>query len=316
MAEIFMRICAERNWRNMKKLFALLLTLALVLALAACGAGGGTDAPAPADGDAPVSDGADTAAPDTTDTAPLRVAMECGYAPYNWTQEDDSNGAVPIADSSDYAYGYDVMMAKLVAESMGRDLEIVKLDWDSLIPALQAGTVDAVIAGQSITSERLEVVDFSEPYYYASIVTLTLKDSEYADAQGLSDLAGATCTSQLGTIWYDNCIPQIENANVLAAQETAPAMLVALESGAVDLVVTDMPTAMAATSVYSDMVLLDFTGSDDNFVVSDEDINLGVSVQKGNTELLDAVNAVLSTLTVDDFEQMMQEAIAVQPLSE
>ena len=316
MAEIFMRICAERNWRNMKKLFALLLTLALVLALAACGAGGGTDAPAPADGDAPVSDGADTAAPDTTDTAPLRVAMECGYAPYNWTQEDDSNGAVPIADSSDYAYGYDVMMAKLVAESMGRDLEIVKLDWDSLIPALQAGTVDAVIAGQSITSDRLEVVDFSEPYYYASIVTLTLKDSEYADAQGLSDLAGATCTSQLGTIWYDNCIPQIEYANVLAALETAPAMLVALESGAVDLVVTDMPTAMAATSVYSDMVLLDFTGSDDNFVVSDEDINLGVSVQKGNTELLDAVNAVLSTLTVDDFEQMMQEAIAVQPLSE
>ncbi|MBR2666537.1 MAG: transporter substrate-binding domain-containing protein [Oscillospiraceae bacterium] len=299
----------------MKKLFALMLALVLVLALTACGAGGGTDAP-PADGDAPVSDGADTAAPDTTDTAPLRVAMECGYAPYNWTQEDDSNGAVPIADSSDYAYGYDVMMAKLVAESMGRDLEIVKLDWDSLIPALQAGTVDAVIAGQSITSDRLEVVDFSEPYYYASIVTLTLKDSEYASAQGLSDLAGATCTSQLGTIWYDNCIPQIENANVLAAQETAPAMLVALESGAVDLVVTDMPTAMAATSVYSDMVLLDFTGSDDNFVVSDEDINLGVSVQKGNTELLDAVNAVLSTMTVDDFEKMMQEAIAVQPLSE
>ena len=299
----------------LKKLFALMLALVLVLALTACGAGGGTDAP-PADGDAPVSDGADTAAPDTTDTAPLRVAMECGYAPYNWTQEDDSNGAVPIADSSDYAYGYDVMMAKLVAESMGRDLEIVKLDWDSLIPALQAGTVDAVIAGQSITSDRLEVVDFSEPYYYASIVTLTLKDSEYASAQGLSDLAGATCTSQLGTIWYDNCIPQIENANVLAAQETAPAMLVALESGAVDLVVTDMPTAMAATSVYSDMVLLDFTGSDDNFVVSDEDINLGVSVQKGNTELLDAVNAVLSTMTVDDFEKMMQEAIAVQPLSE
>ncbi len=303
----------------MKKLFALLLALVLVLALAACGAGGGTDTPAPADGDAAVSDGADTdaaPAPDTTEGAPLRVAMECGYAPYNWTQEDDSNGAVPIADSSDYAYGYDVMMAKLLADYMGRDLEIVKLDWDSLIPALQAGTVDAVIAGQSITSDRLEVVDFSEPYYYASIVTLTLADSEYANAQGLSDLAGATCTSQLGTIWYDNCIPQIENANILAAQETAPAMLVALESGAVDLVVTDMPTAMAATSVYSDMVLLDFTGSDDNFVVSDEEINLGISVQKGNTEVLDAANAVLSTLTVDDFEAMMQEAITVQPLSE
>ena len=298
----------------MKKLLILVLALAMVLALAACGAGGGNEpAPAPDSGEPAVTDGGE--AP-TSDLPPLRVAMECGYAPYNWTQEDDSNGAVPIADSSDYAFGYDVMMAKLVAESMGRDLVIVKLDWDSLIPALQSGTVDAVIAGQSITSDRLEQVDFSEPYYYASIVTLTLKDSPYASAQGLSDLAGATCTSQLGTIWYDNCIPQIENANVKAAQETAPSMLVALESGDVDLVVTDMPTAMAATSVYSDMVLLDFSGTDDDFVVSDEDINLGISVQKGNTELLEAINAVLATLTVDDYEAMMQTAISVQPLSE
>ena len=52
----------------------------------------------------------------------LRVAMECAYAPYNWSQADDSNGAVPIAGTSDYAYGYDVMMAKLIAESMGKEL--------------------------------------------------------------------------------------------------------------------------------------------------------------------------------------------------
>ncbi|GFI60858.1 putative histidine-binding protein [Clostridiales bacterium] len=100
----------------------------------------------------------------------LTVAMECGYAPYNWTQPDDSNGAVQIKDSPDYAYGYDVIMAKHIAEKLGMELEIVKLDWDSLVPAVQSGTVDCVIAGQSITSERLEMVDFTEPYYYASIV--------------------------------------------------------------------------------------------------------------------------------------------------
>ena len=246
----------------------------------------------------------------------LRVAMECAYAPYNWSQADDSNGAVPIAGTNNYAYGYDVMMAKLIAESMGKELEIVKLDWDGLVPAVMSGDVDMVIAGQSITAERLEKVDFSDPYYYASIVTLTKADSKYASAASVADLAGATCTSQLGTIWYDICLPQIPNANILTAQESAPAMLVALNSGAVDLVVTDMPTAMAAVEVYKDMVLLDFTGTAGEFAVSDEEINLGISIKKGNTELLEAVNAVLATLTVEDYEAMMAEAIAVQPLSE
>lgn len=246
----------------------------------------------------------------------LRVAMECAYAPYNWTQADDSNGAVPISGTNDYAYGYDVMMAKLIAEAMGKELEIVKLDWDSLVPAVSSGDVDLVIAGQSITAERLEVVDFSDPYFYASIVTLTKADSAYASAASAADLAGATCTSQLGTIWYDICLPQIPEANILTAQETAPAMLVALESGAVDLVVTDMPTALAATAVYSDMVLLDFTGTEGEFEVSDEEINLGISMKKGNAELLAAVNGVLAELSVEDYEAMMADAIAVQPLSE
>ena len=66
----------------------------------------------------------------------LKVAMECAYAPYNWTQPDDSNGAVPINDSNEYAYGYDVMMAKKICDELGYDLQIVRLDWDSLIPAV------------------------------------------------------------------------------------------------------------------------------------------------------------------------------------
>ena len=274
-----------------RKIIALVLAMVMCLGFAACGS-------------EPENDNV------------LRVAMECAYAPYNWTQNDDSNGAVPIAGTNSYAYGYDVMMAKLIAESMGKELEIVKLDWDALVPAVDSGDVDLVIAGQSITAERLEVVDFSDPYFYASIVTLTKADSAYASATSVADLVGAVCTSQLGTIWYDICLPQIPDADIQNAQETAPAMLVALDSGAVDLVVTDMPTAMAATAVYSDMVLLDFTGTEGEFEVSEEEINLGISMKKGNTELLEAVNAVLATMTVEDYEAMMQEAIAVQPLSE
>lgn len=290
-----------------KRILAALLTMAMAVTMMACGSTSNK-----------TSDGTDVGATGTETSAKkvLKVAMECGYAPYNWTQSDDSNGAVKINDSSDYAYGYDVMIAKKIADELGYDLQIVKLDWDSLVPAVQSGTVDCVIAGQSITAERLEMVDFSDPYYYASIVTLVKSDSKYADAKGISDLAGATCTSQLGTVWYDTCLPQIQDADIQAAQESAPAMLVTLESGRTDLVVTDKPTAMAAAAAYPDMKMLDFTDSDDNFEVSDEEINIGVSVQKGNTELLDGINSVLDKMTTDDFDQMMNEAISVQPLSE
>ena len=122
----------------------------------------------------------------------LTVAMECAYAPYNWAQPDDANDAVPIKGSLLYANGYDVMMAKAICEANGWELEIMQLDWDSLIPAVESGICDAVIAGQSMTSERMESVDFAGPYLYASIVCLTKKDSAFAGAQGISDLAGGS----------------------------------------------------------------------------------------------------------------------------
>ena len=250
-----------------------------------------------------------------SDRKVLRVAMECAYAPYNWTQNTDANGAVPIKDSNAYAYGYDIMMAKKIAEALDMDLEVYKQDWDSLVPAVIAGTVDCVIAGQSITSERLESVDFSEPYYYASIVTLVKADSQYANAASVADLAGATCTSQINTVWYD-CLDQIPNANKLPAQETAGNAIVAVTSGKVDLMVTDEPTALAACAADSSLKLLNFSGTDGDFQVSEEELNIGISMQKGNTELKDAINGVLATMTVDDYTAMMQEAIAVQPLSE
>ena len=305
---------------KLKNAMALGLASVLAVGLTACGSSADTSAASPADSTAAESTvaAADAAgAPDGDgDPTTLTVAMECAYAPYNWTQSDDSNGAVEIRGSSDYAYGYDVMMAKKIGEALGQKVQIVKLDWDSLIPAVMSGDVDCVIAGQSITAERAAQVDFSDPYYYASIITLTKKDSAYANAASVADLAGATATSQLGTIWYDTCLPQIENANILPAQETAPAMLVALNSGACDIVVTDRPTGQAALVAYPDFTLLDFGGGDGDFQVSDEDINIGISMKKGNTALKDAINEVLATMTTDDYNTLMDEAISVQPLSD
>ncbi len=284
----------------MKKIFALMFAVMLAFGSFACAAAPATTEPAAvASG---VEDGVFT------------VAMECAYAPYNWTQPDDANGAVAIKDSKEFANGYDVMMAKKLAEANGWTLEVVRLDWDSLIPAVQTGQIDAVIAGQSMTPERMEQVDFAGPYLYATIVCLTLNTSSFASAKGISELAGGTCTSQLGTIWYDTCLPQIKDAKVQPASENAPAMLMALETGTVDFVCTDMPTAQGALAAYPDMVILDFANSGDDFAVSDSDVNIGISVMKGNTVLKDALNKVLSGMTADDFNALMAEAISVQPI--
>ena len=296
-----------------RRLIAMLTALCLVLGMSAAAfADEAVEIPA-----VPDFTDVDTSAIPGVEDGVLTIAMECAYAPYNWTQYDDSNGAVPISGTdNEYANGYDIMIAKRICEAYGWELEVIRTDWDSLVPGVQSGLYDAVIAGQSMTEDRMEEVEFAGPYFYASIVCLTTADSEFADAQGLADLAGGTCTAQIATIWYDNMLPQIEGADVQPAAETAPAMLMALESGMVDFVCTDMPTALGACAAYDDMVLLDFSGSDDDFEADEGDINIGVSLQKGNTELKDAIDAVLNEMDADIFNAIMDQAIAIQPLSE
>ena len=294
-----------------KSIPALLLSAVLMLSLAGCGATAST-APSEAASTEATSGAAADAIPGVEDGV-LTVGMECAYAPYNWTQADDSNGAVPIVNNpGSYANGNDVMVAKKICETYGWELEIMAIEWDGLTPALNAGTIDAVIAGQSMTEARLAEVDMAGPYFYASIVCVTKADSAQAAATGISNLTG-TCTAQTGTIWYDSCLPQIPGADIQTQAETAPAMIMAVESGTVDFICTDMPTAMGACATYPDLTILDFSGSEDDFQVDEGEINIGISVAKGNTALKDAMDGVLSGMTADDFNAVMDEAISVQP---
>ena len=283
----------------MKKIMCMVLALLMVLSLVACGnAEPEATQPAAVTG---VEDGV------------LTVGMECAYAPYNWTQMDDSNGAVPIVNNpGSYANGYDVRIAKKICEANGWELEVMAIGWDGLTPALNAGTIDMVIAGQSMTPTRMAEVDMAGPYFYASIVCVTKADSPLANATGISQLTGS-CTAQTGTIWYDSCLPQIEGANLMPASETAPAMIMAVTSGTVDYICTDMPTAMGACAAYEGLKILDFSGTDDDFEVDQSEIDIGASVKKGNTVLLEAANKVLKAMNADQFNDLMNQAIAIQP---
>lgn len=114
-------------------------------------------------------------APETTNGV-LRVGMECAYDPFNWSQESAENGAVPIKDKKDlYANGYDVQIAKFVANALGMKLEIHMVEFDSLISGVNAGTFDAIIAGMSPTAERRAEVDFTDVYYTSNLVVIYKK---------------------------------------------------------------------------------------------------------------------------------------------
>ena len=244
---------------KMKRLLSLALVLVMVLALSACSTRSAS---------ATIPENK-LSIPGTEDGV-LTVGMECQYAPYNWTQMDPSNGAVPIVNNpGSYANGYDVMTAKKICELYGWKLEVMALEWGGLTPALNAGTIDVAIAGQSMTADRMKEVDMAGPYYYATIVALTTKQSPNASAASVSELTG-NGTAQAGTIWYDTCLPQATTASVQAPAETAPTMIMSLESGMVDFVVTDLPTANGAAAKNPDLVVLDFSGTDGDFQVADE----------------------------------------------
>ena len=156
---------------------------------------------------------------------PFRVGMECGYAPFNWSQVEATEDSVPIDGNQGYAGGYDVEIAKRIAEGLGRELVIVKLEWDGLIPALNAGIIDAVIAGMSPTEERKLSVLFTDNYYNSDLVIVVRKDGAYANATQLSDFAGARITGQQNTFHY-TVIDQIEGVQKMTAMESFPSMIV------------------------------------------------------------------------------------------
>ena len=117
-------------------------------------------------------------APATT-TGTLKIGMECAYEPYNWTDTDGSSfGAVPISSEGQqglYANGYDVQIAQYVANRLGLKLEIYAMEWDSLIPAVNSGAIDAIVAGMSPTAERAQEIDFTDTYYESNLVVIILK---------------------------------------------------------------------------------------------------------------------------------------------
>ncbi|MER2057384.1 MAG: transporter substrate-binding domain-containing protein [Niallia sp.] len=277
--------------RNKFTLFMVLIVSAMLL-LAGCGSS---------------SDSASGSKEDNT----FKVGMEAGYAPFNWTQNDDSNGAVKIKGSSEYAGGYDVEIAKKVAEGLGKELVIVKTEWDGLVPGLVSGKIDAIIAGMSPTAERKETIDFSDNYYTSNLVMVVKKGSKFENAISIQDFKGAKITAQLNTFHY-SVIDQINGVEKKTAMDNFPAMRVALESGVIDGYVSERPEGVSASTANDKFVMIEFN---DGFKTLEEETTTAVGLQKGS-DLTEKINKILADIPEEERTSMMDNAINNQPAAE
>lgn len=235
----------------------------------------------------------------------LKVGMECAYAPFNWLQPSDTNDAVKISGGW-YACGYDVYMAKEIAKNMGKKLEIIKIDWDGLLPALSSGKIDAIIAGMSATPERKKTMDFTDNYYNSNVVIVVRKDSQYAGATRLSDFEGACLTGQLGTVHY-GFIDQIKNVHKAVAMEDVSSMVSAVSSGKVDGYVSEKPAAMVVSQTNSALTYVDFAPNS-GFEFSQDDVAIAIGVKQGNP-LRDEINSALEQISQDARDKLMNKAV-------
>ena len=280
----------------MKKLISILMALIITVSFAACGNkvenDGGSDSKQASD--------------------VLKVGMECNYAPYNWSQTDDSNGAVPIKNVDNmYTNGYDVQVAVKIAEALGKKLEIYAFEWDGLIPGVQSGKFDMIIAGMSPTAERKEKIDFSDNYFTSNLVVVK-KAENLSDVKSIADLDGKKIAAQSGTFHLTALTEQTKAAASEMSDFTT--MFIALKAGTIDGYIAEEPTAMAICQdkAYDYIKLVN---NDTGFKVNDDEVSVAVGVKKGSA-LKDEINGVLKDFGTAAQKELMEKMVAIAPSEE
>lgn len=240
----------------------------------------------------------------------LKVGMEVNYAPYNFSQTDDTGGAVPVKNSKgEFANGYDVQFAKNIADELGMDLEIYKLEWDGLIPALTSGKIDAILAGMSPTDERRKQIDFSKPYYRARMVVVIPEDSSYKDAKSIDDFEGAKITGQLGTFHAD-VIDQMDGVNKQEPMDSFPTMIAATNAGTIDGYISEEAGAQSAISANPNLTYVKFSKEND-FDTSDDDTTIAVGLRK-NSPMTKKIDNYLEKLDIEKVQdEIMTDMVAL-----
>ena len=265
----------------MKKILSVLLSAAMLLSLLALAGCGSTTEETTTD------DSQETSSTElTTVTAgKLTMSTNAQFPPYEMVADDGS------------FEGIDVEIAAAIAEKLGLELQVDDMDFDSALLAAQNGKSDMVMAGVTITDERMAVMDFSDTYANGVQVVIVKEDS---DITSIDDLEGKMIGTQQGTTGYLYCSDTPENGgygeeNVTAYADGATAVQ-ALINGQVDCVVIDNAPAQEFVKANPGLKILDTEFTNENYAIG---------VAKGNTALLDAINGALKELIADGTVQQI-----------
>lgn len=260
---------------KLTKILALVLALALaVCAFAACN----SDKPNNTD-PVDVNNTPDASGDDEVENAviaelgkeTLVMGTNAEFEPFEYRENDE-------------IIGYDVETAQAIADFAGMNFAIEDMNFDSLITALTAGRIDMIVAGMSVTDERLEVVNFSEPYYRAAQVIIVPKEG--ATVASSADLAGKRIGVQEGTTGDIYVEENVEGAQLNRFKKAVDAAI-DLTNGRVDAVVLDEQPALRIVAQNDALMVLDEALTEEEYAIA---------VRKNNPELLNAINDALAEL--------------------
>lgn len=257
--------------KKVTKVAALVLTMAiLVSVLAACGNSN-------AENNASQAAGQSSDAQASAAGGEIKFGTNAEFPPFEFVT---ANGVLGQYD------GIDMTLAKQIAEENGKTAVIENMEFDSLLVALQNGQIDAVIAGMTVTDERKESVDFSTPYYKATQVMIVKEDSDITKAADIADkkicviqgYTGQTCMDDMGYPYE--------------AFKKGTEAIMELVNGKCDVVVIDSATAAKYVSDNAGLKIVEDASAF-------EGEEYAIAVQKGNTELLNMINAAIDKKLAD-----------------
>ena len=294
--------------RDFLKLSSLVAGMGGVMVLSGCGPA--AQEPTTDDASDAADDAAGTAATTLGDGKTLRVGMEAAYAPYNWQATEASDTTIPIENvEGAYADGYDVQIAKRIAEELGMEPVAVKMEFGALVDSLNNGTIDIICAGMSVTPERAESADFTDSYIDDEVIIVVKKDSDYADATKLSDFSGASVLGQKDT-FYDDLIDEIPDVNHMTPVATVPLVVDAIENGTCDAITFSSMSLPNLLENYPDLMKVELEEGEGFSDPSNPD---NAAIAKGQDEMLDRLNEIIAGITEEERLEMWQDCMDRQP---
>ena len=241
------------------------------------------------------------------------VGMECAYQPFNWQTTEKSDTAVELEGGAGYCDGYDVAIAQKIADDMDMELQVKKIAWDGLQPALDSGEIDAIIAGMTQNEEREEGIDFTTPYYESDTVMIVRKDSEMASYNDIQQFSGKKVMGQQNTN-YDTIIDQIKGVKHETPNATYPELVVALQNGDTDGITAELPVANGIVSANPDLAIVFF--EEGHAFDNDTTVSIGLKEGSRDSDFFKNVQSALDKISQDDRMTLMQQMVDNAPTEE